>query len=182
MDSRWTLIGILVCSHTYGCSANVGAVSEDIGTMDANLMPGNWQGPFTNGDLGPSPIMRRQYDGPVVAACEAFNGGMWHPGKMWMGQCRYEYADRVAYANSYFVLQAPSGYTLIPNPDYNPPNAVGSSGLTLPVCWGSTIPTSDTVAEGWGKVWLGKCRYEYGDTVYEVAHGWTDWFGFVAIP
>jgi hypothetical protein len=140
--------------------------TEAVGTAQEELMVGPWAGPYTNNNAGANPVNFKQNDGKTVSICEGFEAGdgRYHPGKMWGGNCRYEYGGHVVYNPSYYVLQG--SWTM--HWQYNnnsaavPSNAIGSNGTT------GTNPTSLPVCAtggGTGKMWGGWCFVEYNGSV-----------------
>jgi hypothetical protein len=111
-------------------------------------------------------------DGTTPCEVSIVNDHMWHPGKRWDGTCRIEWADKVFYFSSFRLLRKPTSgsYSFVRGQAGQniPSNAVRSepkpaengwdSNNGLPVCSGSS---------GWGKVLSGKCRFEWGDRVFE---------------
>lgn len=138
----------------FGCSAEIGDGSEAIGSTE-QAIEGSYAGPFSNGAWGNDPVGAP--DGSKF--CEAFDGRdqRWHPGKLWSTSCRYEYGGAVTKKTSgYKVLQGPSNYRFVSSMPYEQDLVTGSTPGTLPVCLSNTTNSP-------GKVWAGKCRFEWGD-------------------
>lgn len=131
---------------------------EEFATVEQGIVVGDWRGPFVNGDVGSGAMTWVQWlDGRTVVICEGFEAGdgRWHPGKLWAGQCRYDYNGGLRYSSVYNTLKKPSSYRWVQNQGHTPAKALGSTGTaanSLPLCasWGGT-----------GKVWAGKCRFEW---------------------
>lgn len=155
-----SMIGLIITSMgtlCVGCAVDVDAdgSQDETATVDQELITGIWDGQFSNGNAGPNPVI---WNG--IVPCEAFDSrnNSYNPGKLWNGTCRYEFGGGVVYAGGYYTLQFESGMFAIANPGFTPPNAItGSSPGDLPVC------APFNFSQSTGKVWLGRCLFEWGD-------------------
>jgi hypothetical protein len=167
---RWMGTAALVLGAAVtGCSAEIdeSAEAEEVGSVDSALVVGNWSATMSNGSFASPAVTFTQDDGNLVVACEGFEAGdnRWHPGKLWSGQCRYEYGGSVRRANSYRTLKSPSsGWHY--QPDVGglvPSSALASNNPSpLPLC---------VTWHGFGKVWAGECRVEYQGNVHRYGPG-----------
>jgi hypothetical protein len=165
MNNRWRLfVGTLLCLQGLACAANVDdKSSEDTAAVEnAVTVDGTYTGPYANGLVSSNPMSWRDSFGNDIVFCEGSYMGI-SAGKLWNGQCRFEYGDTLHYTTSYWVLDRPSNFAWVRNPGHVPNNAIMSSNPLVPVCVGYG---PGTVA-GPGKYWLGTCRFEYGDTLWE---------------
>lgn len=140
---------------------------EEVASIEEELIVGKWQGPFSNGDAGPNPMTFKQKDSNTVVYCQVYRSdGRWHPGKLWAGQCRYDYNGAIGYASTYHALQKQSGLSYVPNPGYTPANAISSSnGPSL-----GGLPVCSHWMYGTGKVWQGTCRISWDGKRFEMPY------------
>ena len=152
---------IIVAGVCGGC----GDGAESIEEQRAFLVTGNWSGVLVNGDTGPNPFISAGSTAPV--SCEVYSTGdnWWHPGKLWNGTCRISWGPGVHFSSSYRTLQNPASgnsYQFIDYVGFTPPNAVVSTAGALPVCRIS----SQEFGFALGKLWEGRCRFEYGNEAW----------------
>jgi hypothetical protein len=147
-----------------GCTVDVASQGEGAGEGEVEnvsesteeVIIGSWAGPFTNGNVGQSPLL--WWDRVV---CEVFHGGpalpfYFYPGKLVNGSCRFVRGGQPMTGNTYWALQL-QGFYELQNPGFTPNNAIAGSGPgQFPVC----RPSGDNASTG--RVQGGSCHYERG--------------------
>ena len=127
---------------------------EEVVRIQQAIIDGDWSENLCNGEAPPDPMELGNL--PVCAALHS--DGLWHPGKLALGQCYYGWGGREHQRFCYRVLKRNPSYTWSFNPGFTPGNAVagpsGGGALQLPVC-----ATADPGVWAHGKVYLGTCHY-----------------------
>ena len=172
---------LLPACFLWGCgadevvSAGEMGLSDRLGSTEQAVIIGNWTSSnLYNGDGGPSPFLSSPWGGVICQAWD-YRDQTWHPGKLHMGTCRYEWGWKAVFASSYRALQnAYPSYRLQWNPGYTPYNAVASDS-GLPVC------QYDAGGGSWtsGKVWMGQCLSEYANVANMAQSNGTAFFFLV---
>jgi hypothetical protein len=158
------VLAVAILGLTGGCTASA-MEPADTAAADEALVTGNWA-VTASGRAGDSPFWTPT-PGHVLCAAWDGNDGRIHPGKLWLGTCRYEFGGRIGYASSYDALQnAPAGtyYHWEWSFGYTPETAVTapeSANTRLPVC--AMLRNGEWIT---GKVWAGQCLGEWGDQPY----------------
>lgn len=158
-------VSLVVVCFFWGCGTNIDAPADEsvpgseLGSTEQAVIIGNWTtANLYNGDAGPEPFVSSPWGGVI---CQAWDerDQHWHPGKLHMGTCRYEFGGTAVFASTYSALQnSTPAYYLQWNPNYTPYNAIASkSGIS--VCMYGVSGGSWTS----GKAWMGQCLSEYAN-------------------
>jgi hypothetical protein len=130
---------------------------EELEVASSALRTGTWVA--DSGGSRPAGAMGvLQPDGSTLFVCAALHSdGVFHPGKLALGQCYYGWGGTEHQAYSYRVLIRRPSYRWVFNPGSTPPNAVSAprvGGEELAVC------TAAGPGGQWihGKVYRGLCH------------------------
>jgi hypothetical protein len=168
--SRGLINIVALAIAAVGCGTEL--ENEVVERVEQPLADPDWMFNLWHGNAGPNPFLAASVcpSGPCfLPVCAALEpDGRWHSGKLWEGNCRYEYANRFAWKNNYAVLQHPASGSLVFQTNVTngvpPGNAKTTPDGSLPglaVC-------RDVGGAGPGKVWGGSCRVEWRNQVFFV--------------
>jgi hypothetical protein len=152
-----------------GCTVDVASQGEGAGEGEVEnvsesteeVIIGSWAGPFTNGNVGQSPLLWWE-----KVVCEVFHGGpalpwYFYPGRLVNGSCHFVRNGQPLIGNTYWALQQ-QGFYELQNPGFTPNNAIAGSGPgKFAVCRPSWDPSTS------GRVQGGYCHYEHSGIAFQ---------------